>query len=159
MQASSSTQKGESLQDTMRMFSSYADVVVMRHPTRVRRSDRGTSARCTQTPPRQKKPLRADVRLQRFAALQGSCRLVAEGNCGFGKATKKSVLVSGGDGNGEHPTQALLDLFTIAEHSAQWMAHAVSALASGESQAVQAKATTNLSPPAVAFAGDLLNGR
>lgn len=65
----SSMAKGESLYDTSRVISGYADAIVMRHPE------------------------------------QGS---VAE----FAQATHVPVI-NGGDGPGEHPSQALLDLYTI----------------------------------------------
>jgi len=65
----SSMAKGESIADTSRVVSGYADVIVVRHPD------------------------------------QGS---VAE----FARPTHVPV-VNGGDGAGEHPTQALLDLYTV----------------------------------------------
>lgn len=65
----SSMAKGESIADTSRVISGYADVIVVRHPD------------------------------------QGS---VAE----FARPTHVPV-VNGGDGAGEHPTQALLDLYTV----------------------------------------------
>jgi aspartate carbamoyltransferase catalytic subunit len=65
----SSMAKGESIHDTSRVISGYADAIVVRHP------DLGA---------------------------------VAE----FARATNVPV-VNGGDGPGEHPTQALLDLYTI----------------------------------------------
>lgn len=65
----SSMAKGESLQDTSRVVSGYADAVVIRHPE------------------------------------QGS---VGE----FSRATNVPVI-NGGDGAGEHPTQALVDLYTV----------------------------------------------
>ncbi|NJL92725.1 MAG: hypothetical protein HC915_02815 [Anaerolineae bacterium] len=34
----------------------------------------------------------------------------------FDRTVSKTVLLSGGDGIGEHPTQGLLDLFTILDH-------------------------------------------
>jgi aspartate carbamoyltransferase catalytic subunit len=67
--AVSSTKKGETLSDTIRMVERYADVIVMRHP------------------------------------LSGSARRAAE-------ISKKPVL-NGGDGTNQHPTQTLLDLYTI----------------------------------------------
>lgn len=66
---SSSSQKGETLHDTVRCLASYADVIVLRHP------------------------------------VKGSALIAAE-------ATTKPVL-NAGDGVGEHPTQAMLDLYTI----------------------------------------------
>ncbi|WP_411880828.1 aspartate carbamoyltransferase [Polaromonas sp. YR568] len=65
----SSMAKGESLHDTSRVVSGYADVVVIRHPE------------------------------------QGSVG-------GFARATNVPVI-NGGDGAGEHPTQALIDLYTV----------------------------------------------
>jgi aspartate carbamoyltransferase catalytic subunit len=65
----SSTAKGESLADTIRMVEGYCDVIVLRHPR------------------------------------EGAARLAAE-------ATTRPV-VNGGDGSNQHPTQTLLDLYTI----------------------------------------------
>ena len=67
----SSIAKGESLYDTSRVISGYADAMVIRHPE------------------------------------QGS---VAE----FARATNLP-LINAGDGPGEHPSQALLDLYTIEQ--------------------------------------------
>lgn len=64
-----SQKKGESLADTVRMASSYSDVIVVRHPQ------------------------------------EGAARLAAE----FADAP----VLNAGDGAGQHPTQCLLDLFTI----------------------------------------------
>lgn len=66
---SSSTSKGETLKDTIRMVSGYADLIVMRHP------------------------------------LEGSARLAAE------YATVP--VINAGDGANQHPTQTLLDLYSI----------------------------------------------
>ncbi len=66
----SSISKGESLSDTARVISAYADVIVMRHP------EQGAVADFAQY---------AEV-----------------------------PVINGGDGPGEHPTQALLDLYTIS---------------------------------------------
>jgi len=65
----SSVAKGETLADTVRTFSSYSDVVVIRHPE------------------------------------VGSARMAAD--------FSEKPIINAGDGVGEHPTQALLDLFTI----------------------------------------------
>ena len=65
----SSITKGETLKDTGKIISSYADVIAMRHP------DRGSVAELAKG---------ADV-----------------------------PVINAGDGPGEHPTQSLLDLFTI----------------------------------------------
>jgi aspartate carbamoyltransferase catalytic subunit len=65
----SSTAKGESLSDTIKMVEGYCDVIVLRHPR------------------------------------EGAARLAAE-------ATTRPVI-NGGDGSNQHPTQTLLDLYTI----------------------------------------------
>lgn len=65
----SSLYKGETLEDTMRMVSQYADIAAMRHPE------------------------------------QGSAERAA--------SASTIPFINAGDGPGQHPTQALLDLFTI----------------------------------------------
>jgi aspartate carbamoyltransferase catalytic subunit len=65
----SSAIKGETLEDTIRMVATYADVIVLRH------DQAGASARAA--------------------------------------AVSAVPVVNAGDGPGEHPTQALLDLYTI----------------------------------------------
>jgi len=67
--SSSALSKGESLFDTARVLSSYADVIAMRHPQ------------------------------------SGSVAEFAQGSM--------VPVINGGDGSNEHPTQALLDLYTI----------------------------------------------
>lgn len=67
--AFSSHAKGESLEDTIRVVSSYADAIVLRHPTP------GAAARAA--------------------------------------AVSSVPVINGGDGDNEHPTQALLDVYTI----------------------------------------------
>jgi aspartate carbamoyltransferase catalytic subunit len=67
----SSASKGETLEDTIRIVSGYADVIVLRH------HEEGAARRAA---------LVSDV-----------------------------PVINGGDGRGEHPTQALLDIFTIRE--------------------------------------------
>lgn len=66
---SSSAAKGETLADTMRMASSYSDIIVIRHP------------------------------------LDGSARLASK--------FSSVPIINGGDGSGQHPTQTLLDLYTV----------------------------------------------
>jgi len=68
----SSSHKGESIEDTTRMLSSYADIIVIRHPKE------GTLDKAAQV------------------------------------ATKP--LINAGDGGNQHPTQAILDLYTIKKH-------------------------------------------
>ncbi|MGL4393832.1 MAG: aspartate carbamoyltransferase [Brevinema sp.] len=67
----SSLKKGETLEDTIRMASSYADLIIVRHPEK-----------------------NAALRAQKVS----SC-----------------PVINAGDGANEHPTQTLLDLFTIQE--------------------------------------------
>lgn len=66
-----SVQKGETLEDTIRMMSCYADAIVMRHP------------------------------------LEGSARLAAD--------ISNKPVINAGDGANQHPTQTLVDLFSIQE--------------------------------------------
>lgn len=68
----SSVSKGETLEDTMRVFEAYSDAIVIRHPK------------------------------------AGTAEAAA-------KAAFFVPIVNAGDGIGEHPTQALLDLATIFE--------------------------------------------
>ncbi|KAJ7341427.1 hypothetical protein JRQ81_005509 [Phrynocephalus forsythii] len=70
-EATSSSQKGESLADSVQTMSCYADVLVLRHPQ------------------------------------PGAVELAAK-HC-------RKPVINAGDGVGEHPTQALLDIFTIRE--------------------------------------------
>lgn len=70
-----STQKGETLSDSIRMIAGYADAIIMRHPR------------------------------------EGSARLAAE--------VADVPVINGGDGANQHPTQTLLDLFSIAECQGQ----------------------------------------
>ena len=65
----SSIAKGESLSDTIRVISGYADAIVLRHPK------------------------------------EGAARLASE--------VATVPVINGGDGAGQHPSQTLLDLFTI----------------------------------------------
>jgi aspartate carbamoyltransferase catalytic subunit len=67
--SSSSTTKGETLKDTIKMVSNYADMIVMRHP------------------------------------LEGSARYASE--------QSKVPIINAGDGANQHPTQTLLDLYSI----------------------------------------------
>lgn len=66
-----STQKGETLHDTIRVISDYADLIVIRHPK------------------------------------EGAARLAAE--------VSQKPVINAGDGANQHPTQALIDLFSIQE--------------------------------------------
>lgn len=66
---SSSVTKGETLHDTIRMVSNYADLIIMRHP------------------------------------LEGSARYAAE--------VSNVPIINAGDGANQHPTQTLLDMYSI----------------------------------------------
>lgn len=89
--ANSSLQKGESLADSIRVISSYADLIVLRHP------------------------------------LEGAARLAAD--------CSNKPIINAGDGPNQHPTQTLLDLYTIL------------------------KTQGTLDGLSIAFAGDLKFGR
>lgn len=88
----SSAAKGETLEDTIRVFEAYSDLIVMRHP-------------------------------QKGAAKQAA------------EAAFFVPIINAGDGVGEHPTQALMDLYTIYQKFGR---------------------LENLT---ILFAGDILNGR
>ena len=96
----SSSEKGESLEDTIRTLQYYGDAIVLRHPA------------------------------------NGSARLAA--------AVSRVPIINGGDGNGEHPTQALLDIFTIYTELEQRNIHLDS---------------ENRPPITITFVGDLKNSR
>jgi aspartate carbamoyltransferase catalytic subunit len=68
----SSAAKGETLDDTIRVFEAYSDAIIIRHP-------------------------------QVGTALNAAC------------VAKFVPIINAGDGIGEHPTQALLDMYTIYE--------------------------------------------
>lgn len=70
-EAYSSTQKGETIEDTIKTMCCYCDALVLRHPIK------GSSEKCA--------------------------------------AISTKPLINAGDGIGEHPTQALLDMFTIVD--------------------------------------------
>ena len=78
-EGTSSTKKGETLQDTMRCVECYSDVLVLRHP------ETGAAKVAAQVV---KKPCRV------FNAVS-------------------PVVINAGDGAGEHPTQALLDMYIL----------------------------------------------
>lgn len=67
----SSASKGESLEDSLRVVSGYADVIILRHPE------------------------------------VGSAERAA--------SVSEVPIINAGDGGGDHPTQALLDVFTIQQ--------------------------------------------
>lgn len=68
----SSTVKGETLEDTVNVFEHYVDLIIIRHPVM------GTALRAAE-------------------------------------AAITKPIINAGDGSGEHPTQALLDMFTFYE--------------------------------------------
>lgn len=68
---STSTKKGETLSDSIKMMAAYADLIVIRHPQ------------------------------------EGAARLAAE--------MSDKPVINAGDGANQHPTQTLVDLFTIQE--------------------------------------------
>ncbi len=67
----SSAVKGETIEDSTKVFEAYSDVIIMRHP------------------------------------VEGTAKKAAD-------AAKKVPLINAGDGPGEHPTQAFLDLYTMS---------------------------------------------
>jgi aspartate carbamoyltransferase catalytic subunit len=67
--SSSSTQKGESLRDTIKTVSNYSDIIIMRHPR--------------------------------------------EGSARFASEVSSVPIINAGDGANQHPTQTLLDMYSI----------------------------------------------
>ena len=101
--AASSTQKGESLPDTLTCLGGYADIIVLRTSTST------------------------------------------EGWTGASRPQKP--IINAGDGIGEHPTQALLDFFTMRDEL-------------GDDRLMYSSTTTTMQPPlTVIMLGDLKNGR
>lgn len=70
--AGTSLEKGESLEDTIKMVEAYSDIIVMRH------------------------------------AMPGSAAIAAD--------TSHVPFINAGDGGNEHPTQSLIDAYTIYKH-------------------------------------------
>ncbi|MBU2068264.1 aspartate carbamoyltransferase [Patescibacteria group bacterium] len=70
----SSEAKGESMEDSIRTFSSYVDLIVMRHP---------------------------------------EAKAVERGVWVLNRSDRRIPIISGGSGPDQHPTQALLDIYTI----------------------------------------------
>ncbi|MFO0703780.1 MAG: aspartate carbamoyltransferase [Patescibacteria group bacterium] len=66
----SSAVKGETISDSTKVFETYSDVIIMRHP------------------------------------VEGTAKIAAE-------AATRVPVINAGDGSGEHPTQAFLDLYTM----------------------------------------------
>jgi aspartate carbamoyltransferase len=77
----SSVSKGETLPDTVRVLSGYADLIVLRHP------QQGAAAEAARA-------IHSERKKQGLNAVP---------------------LINAGDGVGEHPTQALLDAYTIKQ--------------------------------------------
>ncbi len=92
----SSSKKGESLQDTIQTLCCYTDIVVMRHHEK--------------------------------------------GSVGFAASVATKPVINAGDGTGEHPTQALLDVYTIMDELGR------------------VGGATVENPMVVTFLGDLKNG-
>lgn len=70
----SSVSKGETFEDTIQVFESYCDAIILRHP------EVGSALKAAQ-------------------------------------AANNVPIINAGDGIGEHPTQALLDMYTVLEHA------------------------------------------
>jgi carbamoyl-phosphate synthase/aspartate carbamoyltransferase len=106
----SSSEKGESLEDTIRTLGCYGDAIILRHPTK------------------------------------GSAERAAE--------ISTVPIINGGDGNGEHPTQALLDIFTIYEEIMERMGRNIFS-----NDAQSAADSSHVPPLTITFVGDLKNSR
>jgi aspartate carbamoyltransferase len=98
----SSSEKGESLEDTIKTLGYYGDAIVLRHP--------------------------------------------AKGSSEKAAAVSSVPIINGGDGNGEHPTQALLDVFTIYEEMVERTGRNI-------------LSSSPFEPLVITFVGDLKNSR
>jgi len=101
----SSSEKGESLEDTIRTLACYGDAIVLRHP------------------------------------LKGSAERAA--------AVSRVPIINGGDGNGEHPTQALLDIYTIYDEMLERTNWCINIFSTNY----------HYDPVTITFVGDLKNSR
>jgi carbamoyl-phosphate synthase/aspartate carbamoyltransferase/dihydroorotase len=115
--SASSTQKGESLSDTLTCLGGYADVIVLR-----------TSSTTTSAG--------ANWKIKDSSSTSGG----------------KKPLINAGDGIGEHPTQALLDFFTMRDELGE---HRLMIDSNDNSQPT----TTEKKPLTIVMLGDLKNGR
>jgi len=101
----SSSEKGESLEDTIQTLGCYGDAIVLRHP--------------------------------------------AKGSAEKAAAVSSVPIINGGDGNGEHPTQALLDIFTIHDEMMERTNYERNIFSNN----------LNYDPLVITFVGDLKNSR
>ncbi|MFH1713478.1 MAG: aspartate carbamoyltransferase [Candidatus Jacksonbacteria bacterium] len=110
----SSTKKGETLEDTIKIVNGFANLIVMRHP--------------------------------KSGAAQRAAKV------------SSIPIINGGDGINEHPTQALLDIFTIAEEITPPIRRAgkIQDTRYKQRQAGNIQYLNNLK---IAFVGDLKYGR
>lgn len=99
-EATSSVQKGESLADSVQTMCCYADVLVLRHPQPGAVEVSGRAASCHM--PWCRRDTCGGLTLGPL------CAQLAATHC-------RKPVINAGDGVGEHPTQALLDIFTIRE--------------------------------------------
>ena len=96
----SSSQKGESLTDTVKTLACYADAIVIRHPTPGKKGGRKGEGR-----EKMKRKYLIFKFFVNFFFFLGSADVAA--------SAVDIPLINAGDGTGEHPTQALLDAYTI----------------------------------------------
>lgn len=90
----SSMNKGESLEDTVRTLNAYSDVLVLRHP--------------------KNEALDQTVRVLNENHGGPVASSSVEGHSVYENENhNNSVVINGGNGSGEHPTQALLDTLTM----------------------------------------------
>ncbi len=92
----SSAAKGETLEDSVRTIEGYADVIVLRHFQSGAQRGAQAHARAVQA----LTMTRVCVRVRAGAALRAA-------------TAAAKPLINAGDGPGQHPTQALLDVYTI----------------------------------------------
>ena len=90
----------------------------------------------------------------------GFCPTNAESSSSSSSSSSsRSVLLSGGDGQGEHPSQAILDLFSIAELNPQWFSAVAKAALGEETETRDRISNISNKQLTIAFIGDLRYGR
>lgn len=110
---SSSMNKGESLEDTVRTLNAYSDVLVLRHP-KVEALDQAVKVLSENHGPAIQHAT-PGASLTTTTAPHTSSISNEEGDLPAyeNENHNNSVVINGGNGSGEHPTQALLDTLTM----------------------------------------------
>lgn len=145
-EATSSVQKGESLADSVQTMCCYADVLVLRHPQPGAVEVSGRAASCHM--PWCRRDTCGGLTLGPL------CAQLAATHC-------RKPVINAGDGVGEHPTQALLDIFTIREElgTVNGMTVRRCTPCRGVAGAMPCRGLCSRRSPQITMVGDLKHGR